>query len=483
VCAMSEIPTGDWSWINDAAERLERAWKKGSRPRIEDFLANEPEPRRPPLLVELLRVECELRARAGESPTPDEYRRRFPEHDDVVDCPSPSPSGDARTRAIGDRLSALPPELANHPDYEIVRELGHGGMGVVFLAHNRIMGLNEVLKVIGPDIIERPGVFDRFLREIRAVAKLHHPNIVAAHAGFRCGQSLVFAMEYVEGLDLARMIKAKGPIPVGHASYFAHQAALGLQHAHEAGMVHRDIKPGNLMLTHKGGKAVIKVLDFGLAKAGSEQKVLDRVSAGPNQELTGPFGLTLAGQMLGTPDFIAPEQIVDAKGASIRADIYSLGCTLYYLLSGRPPFQATTLRDILRAHHSMDAKMLNYVRPDVPVELAAVAAKMMAKEPGRRFRTPAEVANALAPFFKKGHAAAKGANPEISLSGQTEVKQGPPYAVSVPPRPSIERASASERREEPTGPGPSWETLIKINEIEDDDQFDASAASQSCFSL
>ena len=165
-------------------------------------------------------------------------------------------------------------ELANHSDYEIVRELGHGGMGVVFLAYNRIMGRDEVLKVIGPDIIERPGVFDRFLREIRAVARLQHPNIVAAHAGFRCGKSLVFAMEYVEGLDLARMIKAKGPVPVGHACYFVHQTALGLQHAHEAGLVHRDVKPGNLMLTHKGGKAVIKVLDFGLAKAGSEQQVL-----------------------------------------------------------------------------------------------------------------------------------------------------------------------------------------------------------------
>ena len=175
-------------------------------------------------------------------------------------------------------VSKLPPELANHPDYEIIRELGQGGMGVVFLAHNRIMGRDEVLKVIGPDIIESPGVFDRFLREIRAVARLQHPNIVTAHSAFRCGESLVFAMEYVEGLDLARLVKAKGPVPVGHACYFVHQAALGLQHAHEAGMVHRDIKPGNLMLTHKRGKALIKVLDFGLAKAEREQKVLDRWS-------------------------------------------------------------------------------------------------------------------------------------------------------------------------------------------------------------
>ena len=144
-------------------------------------------------------------------------------------------------------------------------------MGRVFVAQNHIMGRDEVLKIIEADIIERPGMRDRFLREIRAVARLRHPNIVTAYAAFRAGSSLVFAMEYVDGLDLARMVKAKGRMPVGHACYFVHQAALGLQHAHEAGMVHRDIKPGNLMLTHNSGKSVIKVLDFGLAKAGASR--------------------------------------------------------------------------------------------------------------------------------------------------------------------------------------------------------------------
>ena len=304
-------------------------------------------------------------------------------------------------------------------------------MGVVFLAHNRIMGLDEVLKVIGPDIIERPGVFDRFLREIRAVARLQHPNIVAAHAAFRCGESLVFAMEYVEGLDLARMVRAKGPMPVGHACYFVHQAALGLQHAHEAGMVHRDIKPGNLMLTHKAGKAVIKVLDFGLAKAGSEQKVLDLVPAGANRELRGAGGLTSAGQMLGTPDFIAPEQIDDAQKADIRADIYSLGCTLYYLLSGSPPFQAATLYDLLQAHHSMDARLLNFVRPEVPSELAALVAKMMAKEPRRRFQTPSEVAKALAPFFKEAGTSAASVIPQTSAVDSVVCRSRPELPVTA----------------------------------------------------
>ena len=182
-----------------------------------------------------------------------------------MDAHSSSNSSDQTPAA-----ATLPPGLADHPDYEIKRELGRGGMGVVYLAHNQLMGRDEVLKVMGRHIIERPGVLDRFVREIRAVARLRHPNIVAAYHAARLGESIVFAMEYVDGLDLSRMVKAKGPLPVSHACNFVYQAALGLQHAHEEGLVHRDIKPGNLMLARKGDKATVKILDFGLAKATSE---------------------------------------------------------------------------------------------------------------------------------------------------------------------------------------------------------------------
>ena len=291
----------------------------------------------------------------------------------------PGPTAKSRT---------LPPDLADHPDYEIVRELGRGGMGVVYLAHNRLMGRDEVLKVVSKHLIERKGVLERFSREIRSAARLMHPNIVHAYSAFRSGESVVFAMEYVDGLDLAKLVKAKGPMSVAHACYFVHQSALGLQHAHEQGMVHRDIKPGNLMLARKGDKSVVKVLDFGLAKATRESPV--------------DGGLTHEGQMLGTPDFIAPEQIRDAQSAGIQADIYSLGCTLYYLLTGSPPFEAASLYDLLQAHFSIDAQPLNLVRPEVPAELAALVAKMMAKEPLRRFQEPKDVAQALKPFFKAG---------------------------------------------------------------------------------
>ncbi len=283
------------------------------------------------------------------------------------------------------------------------------------------MGRDEVLKLISRDIIDSPGVLDRFLREIRAVARLRHPNIVAAYFAFRAGGSLVFAMEYVEGLDLARMVKAKGPMPVSHACSFIHQAALGLQHAHQAGMVHRDIKPGNLMLTHEGDRAIIKVLDFGIAKAGREQEVLDPAPNDGGRELNQSSDLTAFGQMMGTPAFIAPEQIVDAQKADIRADIYSLGCTLYFLLSGRPPFEGATM-DVLKAHRSTEAQPLNLVRSEVPAELADVVAKMMAKKPAQRFQEPAEVAKALSPFFKTKNIAVKGADPSASPGGQPEVK-------------------------------------------------------------
>jgi serine/threonine protein kinase len=349
----------------------------------------------------------------------------------------------------------LPPGLADHPDYEIKRELGRGGMGVVYLAHNTLMGRDEVLKVMGRQIMERPGVLDRFLREIRAVAKLRHANIVSAYHATRLGESLVFAMEYVEGLDLSRMVKAKGPLPVGHACNFAYQAALGLQHAHEEGLVHRDIKPGNLMLSKKGERATVKVLDFGLAKVTREEKV--------------DGGLTSVGQALGTPDFIAPEQIIDAQSADVRADIYSLGGTLYYLLTGRPPFKANSLYDMYQAHISRDADPLNLVRPEVPSELAALVAKMMAKDPARRFQTPGEVAQVLVPFFKPGANPGSRPSPEISRLGQAVSSPQPVGGRSAPAQPATLGKDPAPAPRGPSMPNPervAWESLIEFRETE-----------------
>jgi len=350
--------------------------------------------------------------------------------------------------------SSLPPGLAEHPDYEILGELGRGGMGVVYLAQNKLMGRKEVLKVVSRELMDRRGVLDRFLREIRNAAQLHHPNIVTAYSAIRAGESIVFAMEYVEGHDLAQLVKGNGPLPVAHACNFIYQAALGLQYAHEKGMVHRDIKPSNLILARHGKKPVVKVLDFGLAKA--------------TLEVPMDGGLTHEGQMLGTPDYIAPEQSLDAHKADVRADIYSLGCTLYYVLSGGPPFQGTSLYEVLQAHHSMEARPLNLVRPEVPWELAAVVGKMMAKEPARRYQSPSEVAQALKPYFKPGEAGLVASKAEVSQVGPApEVRRaarpGPSSMANVAPASREPRAKTTV---ESTQPEPVWQNLIAIPETE-----------------
>jgi serine/threonine protein kinase len=313
----------------------------------------------------------------------------------------------------------------------------------------------EVLKVVGSHLINRGGAPDRFLAEIRNAARLHHLNIVTAYSALRIGESLVLAMEYVEGLDLSRLVKANGPLPVAHACNYAHQAALGLQHAHEHGMVHRDIKPSNLMLTRQGDRALIKVLDFGLAKVRSEEAV--------------DGGLTHEGQMLGTPAYIAPEQIRDARRADIRADIYSLGCTLYDLLTGGPPFQGTSLYDVLQAHRSMEAMALNLKRPEIPVELAALVAKMMAKEPERRFQQPKDVAQALSPFFKKGDLAFRRPEVDVSHSGRPDPGRAVPELVSTPAQVVTNDVAPMAQRHGMAGPAasePAWETLIDPRETE-----------------
>lgn len=321
---------------------------------------------------------------------------------------SPSASGKLAARTVsgaslsgGANPSVATSDFPNLPDYEFLRKLGGGGMGVVYLARNTITDRTEALKVLSSHLIDHPSAMERFLREIQAAVRLDHRNIVRAYTAIRSDEGLILVMEYVEGEDLFERVERKGPLSVGEACAFAFHAALGLQHAHEKGMVHRDIKPHNLILDVKGGKGVVKILDFGLAKVSSE----------------GPIdgGITRHGAVLGTADYIAPEQIRNAKEADIRADIYSLGCTLYYMLNGAPPFAGmNSLYDIFQAHHSQDAKSLSAIRKDVPVELAALIGKMMAKTAEGRFQTPGEAAVALRKFCQPSTGATTSPAAEIA---------------------------------------------------------------------
>jgi WD40 repeat protein len=279
----------------------------------------------------------------------------------------------------------VPPELARHERYRVVRLLGAGGMGAVYEAEHRAMQRIVALKVINRATTSRPGAAERFRREVRAAARLSHPNVVCTYDAEDAGNTLFLVMEHVDGVTLGRLVQERGPLPVAEACGYVRQAALGLQHAHERGMVHRDVKPDNLILTvgpGASGPGSIKVLDFGLAALLAER--------GDEP--------TETNLVMGTPDYMAPEQAEDPRSADIRADVYSLGCTLYYLLTGRVPYPgATSLRTIL-AHREQPVPSVRHTCPDVPAELARVLGRLLAKKPGDRYQTPAEVAAALEPF-------------------------------------------------------------------------------------
>ncbi len=316
----------------------------------------------------------------------------------------------------------VPPELLTLTQYEILKELGAGGMGLVYLAKDIPLNRNVVVKVIKTERLHRSSAIERFTREMQAAARLNHTNVVTAYTSHQIGEFLVFVMEFVPGDDLSKLVKAGGKLAVTNAAYYVHQVARGLQHAHENGLVHRDIKPSNLILNKNGKKHTVKILDFGLAKARSE-----------DEEPTP--GLTGMGKMLGTPEYVAPEQIRDASSADIRADLYSLGCTLYYLLAGEPPFRGRNEFELQEAHVFKTAKPLNLVRPEVPVELANVVAKLMAKEPAKRYQTPSEVVVALTPFLKGGPAQpGTGPQPIILLEEDNE-RSGEIKPGTAPARP------------------------------------------------
>jgi serine/threonine protein kinase/Leucine-rich repeat (LRR) protein len=275
-------------------------------------------------------------------------------------------------------------KLGRIRDYELIEELGRGGMGAVYKALHVNLKRLVALKILPAEKMQDHRAVARFHREMEAVGKLVHPNIVLAHdAGEADGQHFL-VMEYVDGLDLAQLADRCRPLAVADACELVRQAALGLQHAHENGLVHRDIKPSNLMLSVNGQT---KILDLGLA-------LLDSGQTG-NENLTGDC------QLMGTIDYIAPEQAGDSHAVDIRADIYSLGCTLYRLLVGRAPFSgpqySSTLKKLM-AHAQTPVTPAHQLRPDLPRELSQILDRMMAKSPAHRFATPRQVSEALSPF-------------------------------------------------------------------------------------
>jgi serine/threonine protein kinase len=271
----------------------------------------------------------------------------------------------------------------------LLERIGEGAMGEVYRAWNVRLGRVVAVKMIHKEHLQSGKAMERFHREVRTAAQLDHPNIVLVRDADVADGRTFLVMDFVEGEDLARRVKAHGPLPIAQAVEFARQAALGLQHASERGVVHRDVKPSNLLLTTGAdGAPLVKILDFGLARLDNESISMQR--------------LTMAGNLIGTVDYIAPEQASDAHGADTRADVYGLGCTLFFLLTGKPPFAGHSVVEKITARQSGPPPSVRGVRPEVPTGLNLVLQKMLAREPGDRYQTPFEAAQALAPFTKLG---------------------------------------------------------------------------------
>ena len=289
-------------------------------------------------------------------------------------------------------LSGRPDELMVG-QYVIIDKLGEGGMGKVYKAKQLSLNRVVALKIVRNSLLRSDTALRRFQREVRAAAKLRHPNIVHVFDADHVGDRHFLCMEYIEGIDLAKLVKSRGALPIPTACSYVRQAAQGLQHAHDHGMVHRDVKPGNLLVAAdaKGqysARNVVKILDMGLARAPSGESDGSNVST----------DLTRTGTVIGTPDYMSPEQAKNSSSVDRRSDLYSLGCTFYHLLTAEIPFPIGTPVEKLLQHQMDAARPVQQLRPDIPHEVATIVHCLLAKRPEDRFQSAGAVAKALGPW-------------------------------------------------------------------------------------
>lgn len=321
--------------------------------------------------------------------------------------------------------------------YILLEMIGQGGMGRVYLARDSRLNRRVALKILSPERINNPRAIARFQREARVGAQLQHENLVRIYDFGESNGRFYLVMEFIEGRTIGALISEGGPLPSAMAVRLVRQVALGLEHAHRKGLIHRDVNPYNIMVTHDG---TAKLADLGLAI-----------------DLADDDHVTREGATVGTFDYVAPEQARHSHSADIRSDIYSLGCSLYHMLSGRVPFPSPSLPEKLFAHQAMDAKPLDEVIASVPPGLARVVARMMRKNPDERFATPLDVFQALEPFAETGPPAAEDdARPskaEDAFPGQAPL--GAPVTVLADhPEPAAEPNVALKTPPEPLGETP-----------------------------
>ena len=433
--------------IDRICDEFEQSWKLGRPTTIEQQLRKVSPGDRSALFRELLEIEIEIRSARNDEFNVGEYLDRFPQEAELTDLIFRKI---VRRKKLG--------------DYELLDEIGHGGMGIVYRGRQVFLDQTVAVKVLSQHYHSDAHVVSRFRREMRMIGGLHHPNIVQALNAGESGGTLYLVMEFVDGYSLHQLVKKTGnsppkredsedwsdnhvlgkaektgevstdrwasnpslatlsppsfSFPLGAAAEVIRQAAFGLEHAFEQGLVHRDIKPANLMVTKNG---IVKILDLGLGKFRAENRFTESREA----------ALTQFGATMGTVDYMAPEQWENATGVDIRADIYSLGCTLFFMLTGRAPFDTEgpgSQRKKLLAHLEGDIPNIEDIRSDCPLEFAEIVRKMVAKEPEERFQTPKELFQAIAPFANLDELKSVIATVPVSFESSTE--STPAYRTS-----------------------------------------------------
>jgi serine/threonine-protein kinase len=287
-----------------------------------------------------------------------------------------------RTTALQRRAVEAERRAEQIGQYALKRKLGEGGMGEVWLAEHGLLKRPCAIKFVRADRAAHPAAAARFAREVQAVTGLTHPNTVRVYDYGRADDgSFYYVMEYLDGPTLEELVRRAGPLPPGRVAYLLRQVCGALAEAHAAGLVHRDLKPGNVIVAALGGqKDVAKLLDFGLVQD---------LSADADARLT------RTGTVLGTPAYMSPEQAAGESSVDARGDVYSLGAVAYFALTGRPPFQGKSLGQLLAAHRSEPAPPLSALRPDAPADLAAIVARCLAKDPADRFQSVADLDRAI----------------------------------------------------------------------------------------
>jgi eukaryotic-like serine/threonine-protein kinase len=386
--------------LDKICDAFEAALRRGEKPAVEEFLTDLPRQEASVLRQELLSLVAEYESKPPVVGSADEFMQtllsaqvisrddatKFWDATSAANAPASQVAGDLveanyLTRFQAD--AALQRHRLALGNYILLDELGKGGMGQVYRARHRRMDRIVALKILSPEAMHSPDATDRFHREVKTIARLSHPNIVTAHDADESDGLHFLVMEYVAGRDLGVLVRRQGPLAVDQALKAVIQAATGLQYVHEQGVIHRDVKPSNLLADRRG---VIKILDLGLARITTPRAVLHGISHG---------SITSRDMVMGTLDYMAPEQAEDSSAVDHRVDIYGLGCTLYYLLGGGVVYPAETAVQSILAHRETPIPPLRKLRDDIPDELDASFARMIAKKAEDRHEAMSQVVEDL----------------------------------------------------------------------------------------